>query len=192
MTRQVWTIEKFSTDKTADVMSFTYSTGRRTQFDSYAPGSLVLTIRNESGQANGYNLNDKIILTAVGTSFYQWHYVQEVLFNDEPGTGAGSTATIICTDLLGRLGRIQVFEEAIASAQTLAQISTVFSPLLPESKNYICFGDTLGWPGAFGESTAAADASWAAIFSFIKQSILIVTSRPVLGALLRFIAAVSA
>lgn len=160
MTRQVWTIEKFTTDKTAEVMSFTYSTGRRTQFDSYAPGSLVLTIRNESGQANGYNLNDKIILTAVGTDFYQWHYVQEVLFNDEPGTGAGSTATIICTDILGRLGRIQVFKEAIALAQTLQQIKVVFEALLPASTVFIAYGQALELPGATGESTAAADASY--------------------------------
>tara|TARA_R110000868_G_scaffold31082_1_gene114216 strand:- start:495 stop:1622 length:1128 start_codon:yes stop_codon:yes gene_type:complete len=160
MTRQVWKIEKFSSDKTDDVMSFTYSTGRRTQFDTYAPGSLILTIRNNTNQADGYQLNDKIILTAVGTTWYQWHYVQEVIFNDEPGTGTNSTATIICTDLLGRCGRIQVFEEAIAQAQTLQQIATVFDPLLPASTSFVLFGQTLELPGATGESTAAADASY--------------------------------
>ena len=152
MTRQVWKIEKFASDKTNDVMSFTYSTGRQTQFDSWSPGSLILTIRNESGQANGYDLNDKIILTAVGTSFYQWLYVQEVLFNDMPGTGANSTATIICTDLLGRLGRIQVFEQAIATNKTIVQIFTAFESFLPSGTGFSYSGD--------GDSTAAADASY--------------------------------
>ena len=152
MTKQVWKIEKFSTDKTSDVMSFQYSTGRRTQFDSWSPGSLVLTIKNDNGQANGWNLNDKIILTAVGTFWYQWHYVQEVLFNDLGGDGAGSTATIVCTDLLGRLGRIQVFEQAIASAKTLLQLDTAFGALLPAGTYFSYSGN--------GDSTAAADASY--------------------------------
>ena len=152
MTKQVWMIEKFSEDKTSDVMSFQYSTGRRTQFDSWSPGSLVLTIKNDNGQATGWNLNDKIILTAVGTFWYQWHYVQEVLYNDLGGDGQGSTATIVCTDLLGRLGRIQVFEKAIASNYSLDQIDVAFNSLLPSGTNFALFGS--------GDSTAAADASY--------------------------------
>jgi hypothetical protein len=158
MTKQVWKIEKFSTDKTSDVMSFQYSTGRRTQFDSWSPGGLVLTIKNESNQADGYNLNDKIILTAVGSSgWYQWFYVQEVLFNDLGGDGTGSTATVICTDLLGRLGRIQVFEEALPQATTIGQIYTAFNSLLPTGTQFIIYGSAYG---VLGESTAAADASY--------------------------------
>ncbi|CAB4146313.1 hypothetical protein UFOVP1669_2 [uncultured Caudovirales phage] len=152
MTKQVWKIERFSTDVTDDVMSFTYSTGRQTQFDTWSPGGLILTIRNESGQANGYDLNDKVILTAEGTNFYQWFYVQEVLFNDLPGTGQGSTATVICTDLLGRLGRIQVFEESIPSAKTLLQIFNEFNSLMPTGTEIYITSD--------GDSTAAADASY--------------------------------
>jgi hypothetical protein len=152
MTKQVWKIERFSADKTSDVMSFQYSTGRRTQFDSWSPGSLVLTIKNDNGQANGYNLNDKIILTAVGTLWYQWHYVQEVLFNDLGGDGHGSTATIVCTDLIGRLGRIQVFEQAIAIAQTLLQLDTAFGALLPAGTFFSYSGN--------GDSTAAANAAY--------------------------------
>jgi hypothetical protein len=112
----------------------------------------VLTIKNESNQADGYNLNDKIILTAVGTDFYQWFYVQEVLFNDLGGDGAGSTATIICTDLLGRLGRIQVFEKAIATEETCNQLYTAFNSLLPPSTQFGLFGA--------GDSMAASDSSY--------------------------------
>ena len=140
MTKQVWKIEKFSADKTSDVMSFQYFTGRRTQFDSWSPGGLVLTIKNDNNQAAGYNLNDKIILTPVGTDFYQWFYVQEVLYNDLGSDGAGSTATVICTDLLGRLGRIQVFEQAIALATTLTQINTAFNSLMPTGTSFVVVG----------------------------------------------------
>jgi len=152
MTKQVWKIEKFATDKTNDVMSFTYQTGRATQFDSWSPGSLVLTIRNDNGQANGYDLNDKIVLTAVDTDFYQWFYVQEVLFNDLGGAGAGSTAAIVCTDLMGRLGRISVFETPLATAGTVDQIVTEFSSYTPVGTSIFGIG--------LGDSTAAADASY--------------------------------
>ena len=152
MTRQVWKIERFSSDVTDDVMSFTYSTGRQTQFDSWAPGSLILTIRNDSGQANGYDLNDRIILTAVGTTWYQWHYVQEVFFNDMPGTGASSTATIVCTDFMGRLGRISAFEESLPLDDTIGQFYNAFFTQLPTGADVI--------PRSVGSSEAAANASY--------------------------------
>jgi hypothetical protein len=152
MTKQVWKIEKFATDKTDEVMSFTYKTGRGTQFDSWSPGSLVLTIRNDNGQANGYDLNDKIVLTAVDTNFYQWFYVQEVLFNDLGSTGAGSTAAIVCTDLIGRLGRISVFEKSLPSAPTLTQIETGFNLFMPSGS---IIQTTSG-----GASIAAATATY--------------------------------
>ena len=152
MTKQVWQVERFSTDVTDQIQSMQYSTGRRTQFDSWSPGSLVFTIRNNNGQANGYDLNDKIILTAVGTDFYQWFYVQEVLFDDRGGDGGGSSATIVCTDLLGRMGRISVFEQSLPSGLTISQLFNAFNSLMPTG--------TVISPIGNGSSTAAADGSY--------------------------------
>ena len=153
MAQQIWSIYRGASDKTADVQSLEYSTGRQTQFDSWAPGSLTFTINNDASQANGYDLNDKIILTAVGSSFYQWFYVQEVLYNDLGGNGGGSTAVIVCTDLLGRLGRIQVFEQALASEGTLLQIQNAFDSLMPSGTSIILqISD--------GSSIAAADPAY--------------------------------
>ena len=152
MTKQVWQVERFSTDVTNQIESLQYFTGRRTQFDSWSPGSLVFTIHNDNGEANGYDLNDKIILTASGSGWYQWFYVQEVLFNDRGGDGGGSSATIVCTDLLGRLGRISVFEQSLPSAGTLAQIDTAFNSLMPTGTAIVINGN--------GDSTAAADSSY--------------------------------
>lgn len=151
MTKQVWQVQRISTDVTSQIESLQYFTGRRTQFDSWSPGSLVFTIHNDNGEANGYALNDRIILTATGSFWYQWFFVQEVLFNDLGGNGAGSTATIVCTDYLGRLGRISVFEQVIGSQPTLQQIDTEFGPYLPVTTfNFISNGD----------STASAEASY--------------------------------
>ena len=150
MTQLVWTIERNGTDVTSQIQSMKYSTGRQTQFDSWSPGSLVLSIRNDAGQADAYNLNDTIGIFAY--TFEQELFVQEVLYNDLGGAGAGSTATIICTDLLGRIGRTQVFEESLASAATLTQINTEFNGLMPASTTFSLAGG--------GSSIAAADSSY--------------------------------
>ena len=151
MTKQVWQVERFSTDVTNQIELLQYFTGRRTQFDSWSPGSLVFTIHNDNGEANGYDLNDRITLTATGSFWYQWFFVQEVLFDDRGGDGGGSSATIVCTDYLGRLGRISVFEQSIGSQPTLQQIDTEFSPYLPASTFQF---------SSNGDSTASADGSY--------------------------------
>jgi len=152
MTQLVWQVERSVTVVTQQIQSMQYSTGRQTQFDTWSPGFLNFTIKNDNGQADNYDLNDKIILTAVGTSFYQWLYVQEVLYNDLGGDGKGSTATIICSDLLGRSGRLQVFEDAIPSEKTIKQLSDSFDSLFPAGTGFTYIGG--------GDSTAAADASY--------------------------------
>jgi len=151
MTKQVWTVERGTVpvDVTAGVQSMQYSTGRRTQFDSWSPGSLVLSIKNDAAQADAYNLNDLITLTSTSSDFYQWFYVQEVLYNDLGGTGAGSTATIICTDLLGRMGRIQVFEQYLNQTTTLDQLFNEFDGLMPTDTTISASGS--------GDSQAAAE-----------------------------------
>ena len=152
MTQQVWQVERTATDVTAQIQSLDYSTGRQTQFDSWAPGSLNFVIKNDVGQADNYELNEKITLTAVGTDFYQWFYVQEILYDDTGGAGGGSTATILCTDLLGRLGKISVFEKSLPSAPTLEQIDTAFEGLMPTGTFISNLSD--------GNSTAAGDAAY--------------------------------
>jgi hypothetical protein len=149
MTQQVWLVQRGVTDITAQIQSMQYRTGRLTQFDSWSPGSLVLSIRNDSGQADAYTLNDLLTLTSVSSSFFQVFYVQEVLYNDLGGLGAGSTATIVCTDLLGRMGRIQVFEQYLDQATTLTQLDNEFGALMPTGTYIYLNGD--------GDSQAAAE-----------------------------------
>lgn len=151
MTQLSWKIEQFAADVTDTVRSFSYSTGRRTPYDSYNPGFLIFTISNGNGEVNSYSINDLVTLSTPSPSFYQYFYVQEILYNDLGSTGENSTATIVCTDLLGRAGRIQVFNKAITSAKTLLQLVTAFNSLMPAS-GFVRLTD--------GNSTAAADAAY--------------------------------
>jgi hypothetical protein len=149
MTQQVWTFDHDGTDVTSQIQSLQYSTGRRTQFDSWSPGSLVLSIKNDAGQADAYSLNDTLTIYSASSGFYQLHYVQEVLYNDLGGTGSGSTATIICADLMGRIGRIQVFEQYLDSTATISQLTSEFNGLMPT-------GTYMSGP-TVGDSIAAAE-----------------------------------
>lgn len=152
MVQVIWQILRNGNDVTDQLQSFTMFNGRQTQFDSYSPGSLVLTIRNNAGQADNYNLNDTITLQQTNGDLLQPFWVQEVLYNDLPGAGAGSTATIVCTDLLGRMGRIQVFEQALPSEATILQLQNAFNSLMP-------IGTTIYGPDD-GSSIAAADPAY--------------------------------
>ena len=66
--------------------------------------------------------------------------------------GMGSTAVLYCTDLLGRLGRTQVFEQALTGQPTLDQIFNEFNSLVP-SASFI-------FATSPGNSTAAGLASF--------------------------------
>jgi hypothetical protein len=117
---------------------------------------LSITITNTSDQAAGFTINDKIRMRLEHATsadlYYHTFYVQEVSFNDEPGNQNGSTATIMCTDVLGRLGRTSVFTKNMPQARTITQLTTAFSSDLPS-------GATM--PATYtGTSTASLNASY--------------------------------
>jgi hypothetical protein len=139
---------------TNQVLSASYTTGRATQYDTYSPGGLTITIDNSANYVANFNLSDSIRLTnnLVGAVFQQFFWITNIEYHDEGNTGMGSTAVITCTDLLGRLGRTQVFEQIINSEQTLTQIFDEFNGLVP-SGSFI-------FATSPGDSTAAALASF--------------------------------
>ena len=141
---------------TSIVQNCSYTTGRPSAIDQWNPGQLSITITNTSDQAAGFTINDKIRMRLEHASFdnvyYHTFYVQEVSFNDEPGNQNGSTATIMCTDVLGRLGRTSVFTKNMPQARTITQLTTAFSSDLPS-------GATM--PATYtGTSTASLNASY--------------------------------
>ena len=143
----VFTNETTTVDFTDEVQSANVVKGRATQDDQYSPGGLTFTIRNQSDQAAGFTLNDQIKIDTDG--FYQIFWVKEILFDDQPGLGLASTATIVCNDLLGMMGRINVINDTLTQRETLDQIYQEFNSLLPTGSNFNLFGK--------GDSTAIGD-----------------------------------
>jgi hypothetical protein len=159
-----WTFTNETTveDFTDDVQSANIVKGRATQDDQYSPGGLTFTIRNQTNQAAGFTLNDKIKANTDG--FYQYFWVSEILFNDMPGTGLGSTATILCNDLLGIMGRINVVSDSLTQEKTLKQIFVEFDSLLPTDSDFSLNGD--------GDSTAIGDTYTGSILNRINQNLV--------------------
>tara|TARA_R110002126_G_scaffold42257_2_gene122235 strand:- start:1496 stop:2614 length:1119 start_codon:yes stop_codon:yes gene_type:complete len=161
---QTWTFtnETTTVDFTDDVQSANVVKGRATQDDQYAPGGLTFTIRNQSDQASGFTLNDKIELSTNG--FSQFFWVKEILFNDTSGKALASTATIACNDLLGLMGRINVIDDALTQAATLSQIYTEFNSLLPAGSDFVLSGN--------GDSIAIGDTYTGSILNRLNENLV--------------------
>ena len=159
-----WTFtnETTSVDFSDEVQSANVVKGRATQDDQYSPGGLTFTIRNQSDQAAGFTLNDKIELATDG--FSQIFWVKQILFNDQPGTALASTATIACNDLLGLMGRINVIDDALTQDQTLDQIYTEFNSLLPSGSAFVLSGD--------GDSIAIGDTYTGSILNRLNENLV--------------------
>ena len=139
---------------TAQVLSASYTTGRESQYDTYSPGGLIITIDNSTNYVNNFNLADRIVLvdSVPFINFNQYFWLSYVDLNDAPGNANGSTATLYCTDVLGRLGRAQVFNRAITADTTMFQISDTFQSEMPGTGT-ITFSSQ-------GDSTASAEAAF--------------------------------
>ena len=161
---QTWTFtnETTTVDFTNEVQSANVVKGRATQDDQYAPGGLTFTIRNQSDQAAGFTLNDKIELSTSG--FSQFFWVKEILFNDTSGKALASTATILCNDLLGLMGRINVIDDALTQAATLSQIYTEFNSLLPSGSAFVLSGN--------GDSIAIGDTYTGSILNRLNENLV--------------------
>ena len=142
-------------DFTNKVLSASYTTGRQSQYDTYSPGGLTINIDNSDNFVNDFELGAEVVLEyRIGATqyFIQSFWVVNVEYFDAGNTGQGSTAVVTCTDILGRLGRTQVFEQVINSEQTLTQLVNEFNSLMPYPSGMIATSP--------GDSTAAALASF--------------------------------
>ena len=90
---------------TSDIMSANFSFGRQTYMDTYSGSSLRFTIKNQNQQANTFQMNDVIEVKVTGSTFEGRFWVDEIQYQDYPGNTGLSTATVVCSDAMTRLGR---------------------------------------------------------------------------------------
>lgn len=119
-------------DFTSSVMSYSYTWGRQSYLDNWAGNQLTITIRNNNNQASIFAINHRISCSIIPGHFW----VSQITFQDAVGTqaatgsGASSTATIVCEDWLAKAGRVQVNNKTLTQADTIAQINQFSTELL--------------------------------------------------------------
>ena len=120
MIRYAWGIKNAttSTTYTSSVLSFNFTNGRQSYLDNYNAGALVLTIKNQANESAGFSFGDKIDLLDPSGNLKYCFYVVEVTYNDYPGNTGLSTASIICQDSLGLMGRLQMNAFSVTAAST--------------------------------------------------------------------------
>jgi hypothetical protein len=118
-------------DFTGSVMSWSYQWGRQSYLDNWNGNGLTITLRNNNNQAAAFLINSTVTCSILPGTFW----IAQITYQDAPGlngtagSGAGSTATIICDDWLARAGRIQVTNKALTQTSTIAQIFEFSSEL---------------------------------------------------------------
>ena len=153
MGKTVWALknETTATTFTSIVQGFDVMVGRRNYLDDYDGQILSIQIINDSDQISGFTLNDEISLKS-GSFFNQIFFVQGVSFHDSPGNTGLSTATIECSDWLGRAGRVQANNLSLtvgASGTQLQAFESTSGGPLPASMTVLPFA-------GFGDSDCSA------------------------------------
>ena len=119
-------------DLTSQVMSFSRMRGKQNWLEPYGPKDLTITIRNDNNQAASWPIAQAIEIYFGANVDDQIFWVDQIEFNDAPGTtatagsGAGSTATIILRDWLGRGGQMKE-NPTLSSAACFQQIRNGFT-----------------------------------------------------------------
>jgi hypothetical protein len=115
--------------------------------DNWAGGSLIFTIKNDSNQAAGFTVNDKIDFANSTGVYYQRFFVNEIQYSDYPGQVGLSTATISCTDGLNRSGQNTITNLTLFAGQCCEQLDQFTTSGQIANSGYAINGSTYG-PGA--------------------------------------------
>jgi hypothetical protein len=130
MTKIAW---KIYNDRTATyyqniILSASYQYGRQGYLDNYAGQSISITIKNQANESANFQLNDWLSLTGdlgVYQAYYQSFWVTAISYQDYPGNTGLSTATIIASDSMHRLGRVLGKGDTLSASTTGAQIESM-------------------------------------------------------------------
>ena len=113
-----------SDDFTAKVLSFNISYGRTQYLDQYPGGRLTLTINNAGDYATGLIYGKIITVTSdngVAAQFANAYWIEQITYDDYPGSTGLNTATVVAADWIARAGRVYANALSLASADCSTQ-----------------------------------------------------------------------
>lgn len=99
-----WIVRINDSTYTYLVLNATFDNGRRSFLDDWAVNYATVTLRNNLGQCNSLVRGNEVAFYngITGARFPFW--IDQITFNDEIDDDA-STATLVCSDVFGRLGK---------------------------------------------------------------------------------------
>lgn len=111
-----WVFTNARTNQTIPFLSASINFGRSTYMDVYNGGGLIFTINNNANEAGSIQMGDSIQVTAIGGAYVVGFWVDEIQCQDYQGDTGLSTATIVCSDGMVRLGRRFINAQALTAA----------------------------------------------------------------------------
>ena len=123
-----WVFTNTRTGLTIPFLTASINFGRATYMDVYNGGGLIFTIKNNANEAGSIQMGDSIRVTAISGAYDVGFWVDEIQCQDYPGGTGFSTATIVCSDGMVRLGRRLLNNQALTlaySGEQAVQMSDV-------------------------------------------------------------------
>ena len=122
-----WVFTNTRTSATIPFLTASINFGRATYMDVYNGGGLIFTIENNANEAGSIQMGDEIRVTAIAGAYDVVFWVDESQCQDYPGGTGFSTATIVCSDGMVRLGRRLLNNRALSltySGQQAFELNT--------------------------------------------------------------------
>ena len=160
----VWTVKNQTQSVTySGIQSLNFSTGRQAFIDDYQGNTASITLLNNNESTFVGNLGDQIrIYPEVGGSKAgaMTFWIISIIYNDQPGSMANSSITIIGEDNLARLGRRQVSNIVTSAFYSIDQAGDMVNT----------YGSPVNFAYTQSPESRASSQTWSgSIADFIRQ-----------------------
>ena len=110
------------------LLSASYNYGREGYLDNYPGSNISITIKNQANESANFQLNDWLSLVGdlgIYQTYNQSFWLNSIDYHDYPGNTGLSTATLIASDAMARVGRTLGNSASLSAGTTGSQIDAM-------------------------------------------------------------------
>jgi len=150
------------------LLSASYNYGRQGYLDNYPGSNISITIKNQANESANFQLNDWLSLVGdlgVYQTYNQSFWLNSIDYHDYPGNIGLSTATLIASDAMARVGRTLGNGASLSAGTTGSQIDAMdTTPSWPPTIR------TFGNNTSSQASAATVTSSWNNQINLLQQT----------------------
>ena len=150
------------------LLSASYNYGREGYLDNYPGSNISITIKNQANESANFQLNDWLSLVGdlgIYQTYNQSFWLNSIDYHDYPGNTGLSTATLIASDAMARVGRTLGNSASLSAGTTGSQIDAMDTqPSWPPTIR------TFGNNTSSQASAATVTASWNNQINLLQQT----------------------